>query len=263
MSGVITRWSIHDATGADPGELPQALQVYRKGPGPNAFTLVNQTAQTPLVPGFNSVPARLPVQAGDRLGIYSSVAAMYCEGEDGDLIGYNEEGPLKVGDTRTFDEDAPYRIPVRATIEPDADNDGFGDETQDGCPQSAAVQAACPPVPVALAFATGKQIRKGSVTIAVTPSTAAPVSVLGVVKLGKGKKATLNGGTQNLTPGVPGKFTLKFTKKVKKKLKELPPKRSLQLNVTVSGASTSGVVTTKTLKLKLRGQAKPSKRSKP
>jgi hypothetical protein len=95
------------------------------------------------------------------------------------------------------------------------------------------------------------------VTIVVTSSTAAPVSVAGVVKLGKGKKARLNGGTQNLAPGVLGKFTLKFTKKVKKKLKELPPKRSLNLNVTVTGTSVSGAVTTNTLKVKLKGQAKP------
>jgi hypothetical protein len=253
LSGVITRWSIEDATGAAPGELTQALQVYRTAPGPNTFTLVNQTAQTPLVPGLNSIPARLPVQAGDRLGIYGAAATMYCEGGPGDLIGYNEGGPVQVGETRPFDEDAPYRIPVRATIEPDADNDGFGDESQDACPQSAAVQMACPPV----ALSASRQVRKGSVTISVTSSTAAPVSVLGVVKLGKGKKATLNGGTQSLAPGVVGKFTLKFTKKVKRKLKELPPKRSLRLNVTVSGTSLAGAVTTSALKLKLRGQAKP------
>jgi hypothetical protein len=258
VSGVITRWSLDDATGAEPGEIPQELQVYRTAPGTDTFTLVNQTAQTPLTPGLNSIPARLPVQAGDRLGIYSPIATMYCSGESGDLIGYVDGDPVQVGETRTFDSDAPFRIPVRAAIEPDADNDGYGDETQDKCPQSAATQSDCPPVapaPVPV-LSTSRQVRKGSVTIVVTASTAAPVSVLGIVKLGKGKKATLNGGTKNLDPGVVGKFTLKFTKKVKKKLKELPRKRSLRLNVTVSGTSASGAVTTNRLKVKLKGQAK-------
>ncbi len=31
-----------------------------------------------------------------------------------------------------------------AVVEPDADGDGFGDETQDGCLGNAAVQGACP-----------------------------------------------------------------------------------------------------------------------
>jgi hypothetical protein len=259
VSGVITRWSIEDATGAAPGELPQALQVYRTAPEPNSFTLVNQTAQTPLVPGLNSIPARLPVQAGDRLGIYSVVATMYCNtGFANDLIGFNEEGPVQVGESRPFEGDPPFRIPVRAAIEPDADGDGYGDETQDQCPQSAAFQVACPPV----ALSPSSKVRKGSVTIIVTSSTAAPVSVLGIVKLGKGKKATLNGGTQNLAPGVLGKFTLKFTKGVKAKLKKLSPKKSLRLNVTVSGTSLSGAVTTNALKLKLKGQAKPKPKPK-
>ncbi len=29
-------------------------------------------------------------------------------------------------------------------VEPDADRDGFGDETQDACPSSASAQGACP-----------------------------------------------------------------------------------------------------------------------
>ena len=32
---------------------------------------------------------------------------------------------------------------VAGTIEPDADGDGFGDETQDGCPSQAVSQGAC------------------------------------------------------------------------------------------------------------------------
>lgn len=41
------------------------------------------------------------------------------------------------------------RMNLAATVEPDADRDGFGDETQDACPAQAAVQTACPIVPLA------------------------------------------------------------------------------------------------------------------
>jgi hypothetical protein len=38
---------------------------------------------------------------------------------------------------------------LNADIEPDADADGFGDETQDLCPTDASTQGACPVAPVA------------------------------------------------------------------------------------------------------------------
>jgi hypothetical protein len=147
-------------------------------------------------------------------------------------------------------EEAGLQVPITVAVEPDADNDGFGDETQDQCPQSAAFQTPCPPV----TLSTSKQVRKGSVVIVVTTDTPAPVTVKGVVKLGGGKKAKLNGGTKSLTPGTLGKFTLRFTKKVKNKLAELSPKQRLTLKATVTGTSVSGAVTTKTLKVKLKGQ---------
>jgi hypothetical protein len=36
---------------------------------------------------------------------------------------------------------------VNADVEPDADRDGFGDETQDQCPTNASTQGSCPPAP--------------------------------------------------------------------------------------------------------------------
>jgi hypothetical protein len=35
-------------------------------------------------------------------------------------------------------------LDLSATLEPDADHDGFGDETQDQCPTNASTQGACP-----------------------------------------------------------------------------------------------------------------------
>jgi hypothetical protein len=212
----------------------------------------------PISGGLNTFSARLPVRAGDLIGTYgittSEPVTVYCNsGNPGDKAAVIEGNPPLNFTATALGEGEGIQVPITVSVEPDADNDGFGDETQDGCPQSATTQAACPPV----ALSTSTQVRKGSVTVIVTSSTAAPVSVAGVVKLGKGKKATLNGGTQNLTPGVLGKFKLKFTKKVKAKLKELSPKQKLTLNVTVSGTGVSGAVTTKTLKVKLKGQAKP------
>jgi hypothetical protein len=254
VAGVITKWKVNLVP--VPVVIPVNLKVLRQT-GPNTVQVVGDASGS-ITGGANSFATRIPVLAGDRLGFFSpsEYGPIICDEEPGgSVLGGFEGSGGGVGSSVTFVTipASEARLPLAAVIEPDADNDGFGDETQDACPQSATTQAACPPV----TLSTGKQVRKGSVTILVTSSTAAPVTVKGVAKLGKGKKAKLNGGTQTLAPGALGKFTLFFTKGLKKKLKELPPKRSVNLNVTITGTSVSGAVTTNTLKVKLRGQAKP------
>lgn len=256
-SGVITKVKM-PIEAEVPITIPQAVKVLRPAGGISFTTVGEATIQVQAGP--NVADVRLPVQAGDRLGVLGlpftyegspiEGLSFYCKAP-GDLGATKE--PTPAGATAAYPRETEGRVPLAAILEPDADSDGFGDETQDKCPQSATTQAACPPV----AFSTRKQVRKGSVTVVVTSSTAAPVTVGGVAKLGKGRKAKLNGGTQSLVPGALGKFTLFFTKGLKKKLKDLPPKRSVRLNVTISGTNVAGAVTTKTLKLKLRGQAKP------
>lgn len=249
VSGVVTKMKVNLIGGAP--TFPVSLKVLREI-APNTVQIVGEANGT-IGAGASSIDARIPIQAGDRLGFFSpsSFGAIICEeGGGGSIVGIFEGGGTP-GGTATFGSGpAPIRVPVFASIEPDADNDGFGDETQDACPQSAATQVACP----AVTLSTTKQVKKGSVVIIVTTSTPAPVTVNGVVKLGKGKKAKLNGGTKNLTPGVLGKFTLKFTKKVKTKLAELSPKQALTLKATVTGTNVAGQVTKKTLKVKLKGQ---------
>jgi hypothetical protein len=59
---------------------------------------------------------------------------------------YQFGGDVPVGATQTATGPFPnYRVNVAATIEPDADEDGFGDETQDQCPTDASTQGPCPP----------------------------------------------------------------------------------------------------------------------
>jgi hypothetical protein len=255
-SGVITRWRL-TVVPIEEVFLSETLKIFRPT-GVGQFQVVGESAPVTVVGGATTYPTRIPVKAGDHIG--GTVAgggetgALFCEtGNLGDRLGFVAGNPTNGSTGALVLEEAGLQLPIVVSVEPDADNDGFGDETQDQCPQSATTQGACPPV----VLSTSKQVRKGSVTVIVTSSTAAPVTVKGVAKLGKGKKAKLNGGTKNLTPGVLGKFTLKFSKALKNKLKELSTKKSLRLNVTVSGTSVSGAVTTKTLKVKLRGQAKP------
>ena len=77
---------------------------------------------------------------------------------------------------------APIRVPAFAAIEPDADNDGFGDETQDKCPQSAALHTSPCPVVVLDSFVLPNQ---NKAVVVVSTSTAIPVTVSGTAKLPK------------------------------------------------------------------------------
>jgi hypothetical protein len=261
-NGVVTQVRMLIAN-PPPTTVPMAVKILRSAGG-NYFTVTSQmTMQVSL--GFNVAKARMPVQAGERLALQglpfvyegspSDGISFFCRKGTPGLIG-GTVSPTPVGGTAEYSaEVGEGRVPLAAIIEPDADNDGFGDETQDACPQNATTQVACPSI-TPITLSTSQQIRKGSVIVIATTNTTAQVSVHGAVKLGKRRKATLSGGTQTLSSGTLGKFKLKFSHKLKAKLKELRPKKSLNLILTVSGTSVSGAVATNTLKIKLKGQAK-------
>lgn len=262
-AGVITSWKLTLVTppeGPIPAIIPQTLKVMRVNSAAHTAQVVGEASGL-VGSGVNSIPARIPVEAGDHLALYghgpitykgstSEIGTLLCEGSSGDLVGAIK-GTAAPGGSAPYEEFSEIRVPAVAVLEPDVDHDGFGDETQDACPQSAATQAPCP----AVVLSTSTQVKKGAVIVTATTNTPAPVSAKGVVKLGKGGKANLNGGTKNLSPGTLGKFTLKFTKKLKRKLAHLSHKKTLQLKVTITGTSLAGQVTRKTLKVKLKGQA--------
>ena len=260
-AGVVTRWQFN-VVPIPAGVLNQTLKVLRPT-GPGQFQVVGESAPGAMASGVNIFSTRLPVQAGDHFAYFGTTTTgfaitVFCEtGNPGDVAGVIAGNPT-VGAFGGITEQAPgIQIPLIATIEPDVDNDGFGDETQDKCPQSAAFQTDCPVVAVDASSAIKG---KGSVTVLVTTTSSAPVTVTGKVNLGKGKKANLSGGSQTVVPGTIARFTLLFPKKLKAALKNLPRKRSLKLNVTTTATDAIGRITSDALKVSLKGQAKPPKK---
>jgi hypothetical protein len=260
-SGIITSWKLNQTFG--PIATPLALKVLRQT-GPSNVQVLGESA--PAIPtiGPNTFDTRIPVQAGDRLGLFGEGNELpFCQapGEENEIGLF--EGAAVGANVEFFKLEAEEaRIPVAAVIEPDADADGFGDETQDKCPQNAAVQAPCPVIPP-VALSTTSVAKKGLVTVLITSNAQAPVTVNGTVKVNKkGKPAKLNGGTQIVAPGTIAKFTLLFPQALKAKLKSLSPKQSLSLDVTGMGTNSAGVTSTSNLKVKLKGQAKPEHHSK-
>jgi hypothetical protein len=137
--GVVTRWRT-SATG------DVSLLLWQEvGAG---WRLV---AADPRAPsgggGVAEFAVRIPVSGGEHLGIGSAKEVLDCEvftkmGKD--EIGV--AGEAAVGSMPALFLKGGWRLNVAADVEPDADHDGFGDETQDGCPTDARRQGPCPDV---------------------------------------------------------------------------------------------------------------------
>jgi hypothetical protein len=132
--GVITSWS-HDAQ-AGAGQAAK-LKVYRPHPGPNGFLVVGHSDPVGLPPGLSVHPTRLPVQAGDVIGITTTgSASIRCTFGSG-------AGDLEAGKGPDAADGFPVtfatttgskRVDVSAVVELDSDLDGYGDDSQDNCP---------------------------------------------------------------------------------------------------------------------------------
>ena len=149
--GVITSWSVqagYDATAV------VALRVYR--PADAGWELRSESSPQPLERYvLNTFPARVSVSAGDLVAM-QVVAGIGppCVFESLDPLDtwdeiYPDDGVVGDVQAPAFSGDG-YRLNLSAVVEPDADGDGYGDETQDLCATDVALHdSACPAPPAA------------------------------------------------------------------------------------------------------------------
>lgn len=163
--GVITSWSMSHGqvrTQSDnlavASSLTVSLRVIRGAGATGIGAGAGPTETLAQAPGTYSFPARLPVQVGDRIGYDMNLAPGNLvlwgavQGVPGDRFGSASIWPQGGSPSFYADmSDPPFGsnayLPMNATVEPDADGDGYGDETQDGCPTNASSHGACPPPP--------------------------------------------------------------------------------------------------------------------
>jgi len=267
ISGVITEWSVNtniviESEGKLAGEFPRVLQqrllvLRAEGEG---FKVIGESAGGLLnLKGSNTYKSRLPVQAGDYLGIAGNPFAAWCETKDPADTYAAATGGTPVGSTFKVERSTGLQVPITARVEPDVDGDGYGDETQDGCPQSAAYQTPCPVVTVSSLSLTHPK----AVTVYVSSSLSAPIAVSATVKLGKGKTTTLRAPGQTVAPGTLARFNLALSKPVLNTLAALTTRKALGLTVSASATNVTGSPSTATSTVKLRGQRKatPAKKA--
>ena len=256
-AGVITRWRI-----LVPGipATPQTMKVLRPTGVANEFENVGESAQT-ILAGSNVFDVRIPVRAGDHLGLHGSgspIGTLACSPAAGGVIKATKP-PLPLGSKGVFGEEAKeVQLPLVALVEPDADGDGFGDESQDKCPRSATLQTECP---VALVDSV-PLVKKGAVVLLVATTTTTTVTASGTVKLsGARKKArisarfvTLPAVTKTAEAAKITRIRLSFPAKLKSALAALPPGKSLTLKLKASVTDATGAIASDSSSLKLKRQ---------
>jgi hypothetical protein len=258
--GIVTSWRVKSLSGET---VPIRMGVFRNT-AEGKFLVAAASAQETLAFGPNTFKTRIPVQAGDRFGLIpiDEKTVTCVTGNIDDHSWSYSELPVEVGSEYQFGAGVFVRVPVVAVIEPDVDGDGYGDETQDKCPQSAATQAPCPPVTT-----TFTMKRKGNSIIAkVRVSSQAEVQVFGQVSWqvrGKPKTSARNhgltvgitaGGPRSVSAGETKTYKVPLSKPILRRLGRITPKQALRALMTVRTTDIAGRVADLRSHLKLKGR---------
>ena len=243
IDGVIVRWRVRVNTNQNGMIKLRPLRPL----GGDTFMPVSSTTEpvtTGPAQGLFTFDTRIPVKAGDLLAIQSTVSpssAVFTAARStvAGAVQGSLGGPTADGQTGTGSAGFSFEILTNADVEPDADGDGFGDQTQDQCTTSAATQGSCPVVPAApdrsapvglASFDTTLKLRSAlrrglrgfvSSTEAAAISGSAEISARIGRKLGLKSARTVTVATGSTSLAAPGVASLRltFTKKAKRKLK--------------------------------------------
>src|SRR5829696_2465353 len=245
-AGVVTKWKVNLVPTVN--QFPMQLKVFRSTAAPKRFLVVGESGTEAVGGGSNSFDTRIAVEAGDRFGTFGGITggSLFCVTASATDVMGATVGGAAVGATQEFSSDLEERlVAVAAVVEPDADKDGYGDETQDKCPESAGAQAPCPAL---LLDAVSQAPGRKAVTILVASSSAAAITVSASVKIpSRAKKADASAQarlaaiSQIVVPGKIAVYKLTYTKPIRVALKALPRSRSLKLKVSAAARSLAGV----------------------
>jgi hypothetical protein len=148
VDGIVTSWSTN--AGPLPGQKLR-LDVFHLVAG-TTYSVVGTSGIQDLTSSAinDNLPARIRVHPGDLLGLSPdpegspmSTSGVLCGFNSADASDVVQAGLVPFGATVDLPgTTTKERLNVAAMIEPDADGDGFGDESQDACPADAAAHVA-------------------------------------------------------------------------------------------------------------------------
>jgi uncharacterized repeat protein (TIGR01451 family) len=173
-NGVVVSWSYL----AQANTPNLRLRIYQPGADATKWIARSESALKPAGSGAGQVGANrlnsfpespgLPIRSGDHLGLTTSGAgasswSCITTSSAADLIRQKSPPDQPVGESGTFPGAAldHHAIGVSAVIEPDADGDLYGDETQDSCPTDPAVHSGGCPVDLSIVKSASPNPRVG------------------------------------------------------------------------------------------------------
>jgi hypothetical protein len=273
--GVITAWTVrHSNTSGSPTSI--SLRVLRFVSG-STYLGIRSGNPSVFPTGSATVTfgARVPISAGDQIGTDEDGSAIHDCGPPGSQSA-RWNPPLADGEQRATGGNGltggGCEPQIQASVEPDADGDGFGDETQDGCPTNPLVQSTCPaaqpatpkPPDTTAPNATfrldgkkpslGTALKKG-IKLRVSSNEAVSVEADAYTKVTSFKAAVPVGGVVlarkkgSLRAAGTLKLTLKLSKAGRRSLKH---RRTAKLQLEVSARDLAGNTTTRSSKLTLK-----------
>lgn len=146
FSGVLTNYSTYtDTTGGSVQVL-----VLKAGVDATHKVVAAKSPKQVVAPStLSSIPTRVSIKAGERIGMGFGQSGMACFIGTSAADSSFSSSPFDADQSADF----PYtgfeltggRPNVSAVLEPDVDGDGYGDISQDLCPQSKLTAATCPP----------------------------------------------------------------------------------------------------------------------
>ncbi len=136
------------------GETVMTLRVFRPTGTAHQYQVIADGSELKTIPassGLHNFPTRIPVKAGDFIGIRATSGECAVGTlNPADTYDYNSGTATAVGALGNYLPSLyGWIIDISATLEPDADNDGYGDESQDQCLGQAGTSNGCPAPPPA------------------------------------------------------------------------------------------------------------------
>jgi hypothetical protein len=251
---VITRWRVLVGPGLRP--LEQQLVISHQV-GEEDDVRVAESAIETVVPGSNEFATRIPVSDYDHIGLRGPAETLICNQQMN--VAGRVEGEWETGETRHYEVLVHVGVPVVVRLEPDRDRDGYGDESQDGCPASAAFQTTCP----LLELKASRAVKRRAILVQVTPSTDSAILVWGEVGWwgkrpgGDKRRRHVNlvaGPRRSVAAGSTATFRLPLAKSILRQLDRLTPRQGLRVKLTLGVRDVYGAGFEKLLVVRLRGR---------
>jgi hypothetical protein len=247
--GVLTSWRFHSSGDSAAGAV--RLKIFRYTGTDLVFKVLAESSLKTLEPDTAyDFKERIPVDQGDLLGLTAvgdAEVGITVPGTPQNQLAQFGGGDIPPGQTGTATIAWPdLRPSVAATVESDADRDGFGDDTQDKCPVDRATQALCQ-------FSFGRLKRNKKRGTAVLPVTVPGAGTLSLSGRGvAGQQANTSRAASAGGRAVASASTVKLLVKGKgKKKKTLNETGKVKLNLAITYTPTGGDPSTQSIKVKL------------